>query len=134
MLTMFIDAHCFYRCPLCLDMPTVSIYGHCVYICSLCLHMLTVLYAYCFICSLCLHMLTVFIYAHYVLLQWQEEKGMRADSYKDDNLLELVGDLCSFIMDQIVHVRGIYHDRLSYLGRNSQYQYLREWERLGLGR
>ena len=58
---------------------------------------------------------------------------MRNDPHKDDNLLELVGDLCNFIIDQIVHVRGLYHDRSSNLGRNPQYQHLCEWERLGLG-
>ena len=59
---------------------------------------------------------------------------MRNDPHKDDNLLELDGDLCNFIMDQIVHVRDIYHDLATKFGRNPQYQHLREWERLGLGR
>ena len=39
----------------------------------------------------------------------------KKDSYKDDQLLELVGDLCNFILDQIVHVKGTYHDRDSDL-------------------
>ena len=30
---------------------------------------------------------------------------MKRDPYKDDQLLELVGDLCNFILDQIVHVK-----------------------------
>jgi hypothetical protein len=47
--------------------------------------------------------------------------------------MELVDDLCNFIMDQILHVRGIYHDRVTELGRNPQYQHLCECERLGLG-
>ena len=59
---------------------------------------------------------------------------MRVEPHKDDSLLELVGDLYNFIIDQIVHVRGIYYDRATKLGRNPQYQHLREWERLGLGR
>jgi hypothetical protein len=59
---------------------------------------------------------------------------VRNDPHKGDNLLELVGDLYNFIIDQIVHVRGIYHDRVTELGRNPQYQHLCEWERLGLGR
>ena len=59
---------------------------------------------------------------------------MKKDPYKDDQLLELVGDLCNFILDQIVHVKGAYHDRESDLGRNPQYQHLRETERLALGR
>ena len=59
---------------------------------------------------------------------------MKRDPYKDDELLELDGDLCNFILDQIVHVKGAYHDRESDLGRNSQYQHLRETERLALGR
>ena len=58
---------------------------------------------------------------------------MKRDPYKDDQLLELVGDLCNLILDQIVHVKGIYHDRESDLGRNPQYQHLCETERLALG-
>lgn len=30
--------------------------------------------------------------------------------YKDDQLIELVDDLCGFILDEIVHVKGTYHD------------------------
>ena len=41
---------------------------------------------------------------------------MKRDPYKDDQLLELVGDLCNFILDQIVHVKDVYHDRESDLG------------------
>ena len=59
---------------------------------------------------------------------------MKRDPYKVDKLLELVDDLCNFILDQIVHVKGVYHDRESDLGRNPQYQHLRETERLALGR
>ena len=59
---------------------------------------------------------------------------MKRDPYKDDKLLELVDDLCNFILDQIVHVKGAYHDRESDLGSNPQYQHLRETERLALGR
>ena len=59
---------------------------------------------------------------------------MKKDPYKDDQLLELVDDLCNFILDQIVHVKGAYHDWESELGRNPQYQHLRETERLALGR
>ncbi|XP_066362058.1 uncharacterized protein [Miscanthus floridulus] len=58
--------------------------------------------------------------------RWQDEKGVRNDPHKDDNLLDLVNDLCNFIMDQIVHVRDTYHGPLSDLGRNPQYQHLRE--------
>ena len=58
---------------------------------------------------------------------------MKRDLYKDDQLLELVGDLCNFILNQSVHVKGTYHDRDSNLGRNPQYQHLRETERLALG-
>ena len=59
---------------------------------------------------------------------------MKRDPYKVDKLLELVDDLCNFILDLIVHVKGVYHDRESDLGRNPQYQHLRETERLALGR
>ena len=69
-----------------------------------------------------------------VLLKWKEEKQMKRDPYKDEQLLELVGDLCNFILDQIIHVKGTYHDRDSNLGRNPQYQHLRETERLALCR
>ena len=58
---------------------------------------------------------------------------MKRDPYKDDQLLELIGDLCNFILDQIVHVNA-YHDRESDLGSNPQYQHLHETERLALGR
>ena len=58
---------------------------------------------------------------------------MKRDLYKDDQLLELVGDLCNFILYQIVHVKGAYYDRESDLGRNPQYQHIRETERLALG-
>ena len=59
---------------------------------------------------------------------------MKRDPYKDDQLLELIADLCNFILDQIVHVKYAYHDRESDLGRNPQYQHLRETERLALRR
>ena len=59
---------------------------------------------------------------------------MKRGLYKDDQLLELVGDLCNFILDQIVYVKCTYHDRDSDLGRNPQYQHLHETERLALGR
>ena len=51
----------------------------------------------------------------------------------DDQLLELVDDIYNFILDQIVHVKGTYHDRESDLGRNPQSQHLRETARLSLG-
>ena len=63
-----------------------------------------------------------------------ERREIKRDPYKDHQLLELVDDLCNFILDQIVHVKGAYHDRESDLGRNPQYQHLREIERLALGR
>ena len=59
---------------------------------------------------------------------------MKRDPYKDDQLLELIDDLCNFILDQIVHVKGTYPDRESDLGRNPQFQHLRETKRLALGR
>ena len=34
---------------------------------------------------------------------------MKRGLYKDDQLLELIGDLYNFILDQIVYVKGIYH-------------------------
>ena len=40
----------------------------------------------------------------------KRREEMKRDPYKDDQLLELVGDLCNFILDQIVHVKGTYHD------------------------
>ena len=59
---------------------------------------------------------------------------MKRDPYKDDQLLELVDDLCNFILDQIVHIKSTYHDRDSDLGKNPLNQHLRETERLALGR
>jgi hypothetical protein len=58
---------------------------------------------------------------------------MRRDPCKDDELLEIVNDLCNFTLDQIVHVRGTYHHLASDLGSNPQYQHLRETKRLALG-
>jgi hypothetical protein len=46
----------------------------------------------------------------------------------------MVGDLCNFIMDQIVYHKGTYHHLLSDLGSNPLYQHLRETDRLALGR
>jgi hypothetical protein len=45
----------------------------------------------------------------------------------------MVGDLCNFIMDQIVYHKGTYHHFLSNLGSNPLYQHLRETNRLALG-
>ena len=59
---------------------------------------------------------------------------MKRDPYKDDQLLELVGDLCDFILDQIISNKGSYHDPASDLGSNPMYQHLREIESLALGR
>lgn len=63
-----------------------------------------------------------------------DEKGKKRDVYKDDELLELVGDVCNFIMDEVIHYKGEYHDINSDLGKNPKYQHLRELERLTLGR
>ncbi|XP_066392050.1 uncharacterized protein [Miscanthus floridulus] len=64
----------------------------------------------------------------------EKDKDTRRNPYKDDELLEMVGDLCNFIMDQIVYHKGIYHHLLSDLGSNPLYQHLRETDRLALGR
>jgi hypothetical protein len=61
MLTIFIDAHCFYICPLCLDMLTV-LYVHTVFICAHRVYICSLFY----MCPPCLYMLTIFIYAHWV--------------------------------------------------------------------
>jgi hypothetical protein len=53
--------------------------------------------------------------------------------YKDDELIALIGDFCGFILDEIVHVKGTYHDPDSDLGSDPRYQHLRELERLALG-
>jgi hypothetical protein len=58
---------------------------------------------------------------------------MTRDVYKDDELLGLVGDLCGFIIDEIISSRGAYHDSSSDLGRNPMYQHLRETHKLALG-
>jgi hypothetical protein len=58
---------------------------------------------------------------------------MTRDVYKDDELLGLVGDLCGFIIDEIISSRGVYHDPSSDLGRNPMYQHLCETHRLALG-
>jgi hypothetical protein len=63
-----------------------------------------------------------------------KDKDTRKDPYKDDELIEMVSDLCNFIMDRIVHVKGTYHHLASDLGSNPQYQHLHETERLALGR
>ena len=46
------------------------------------------------------------------------------DLYKDDELLELVGDLCNFIMYKVIYLKGEYHDFMFDLGRNRMYQHL----------
>ena len=63
----------------------------------------------------------------------RREKKLKRDPYKDDQLLELVDDLCNFILDQIVYVKGTYHDRDFDLGRSPQYQHLHKITRLALG-
>jgi hypothetical protein len=35
-----------------------------------------------------------------------KDKDTRRDPYKDDELIEMVGDLCNFIRYEIVHVKG----------------------------
>jgi hypothetical protein len=37
---------------------------------------------------------------------------------KDDEILEMVGELCNFIMDEIVYYKGIYHHLASDLDSN----------------
>jgi hypothetical protein len=69
-----------------------------------------------------------------VILQWLEEKGKKRDVYRDDELLELVGDLCSFIIDHVIYFKGDYHDINFDLGKNPRYQHLRELDRLSVGR
>ena len=56
------------------------------------------------------------------------------DVYRDDDLLEIVSDLCNFIMDHVVYYKGDYHNPQSDLGSNPLYQHLRQWNRLCLGR
>ncbi|XP_066336100.1 uncharacterized protein [Miscanthus floridulus] len=63
----------------------------------------------------------------------EKDKDTRRNPYKDDELLEMVDDLCNFIMDQIVYHKGTYHHLLSDLGSNPLYQHLRETDRLALG-
>ena len=63
----------------------------------------------------------------------EKDKDMRRNPYKDDELLEMVGDLSNFIMDQIVYHKGTYHHLLSDLGSNPLYQHLLETNRLALG-
>ena len=59
---------------------------------------------------------------------------MQRDPYKDDELIEMVGDLCNFIMDQVVYVNGHYHNLLSELGSTPEYEFLRRTDLLSLGR
>jgi hypothetical protein len=35
-----------------------------------------------------------------------KDKDTRRDPYKGDELIEMVGDLCNFIRDEIVYVKG----------------------------
>ncbi|XP_021316392.1 uncharacterized protein LOC110435287 [Sorghum bicolor] len=65
---------------------------------------------------------------------WKEYKDKRRNLIKEDELLGLVGDLCNFIIDEIVDSRGAYHDVRSDLGSNPLHQHLRETHRLCLGR
>jgi hypothetical protein len=63
-----------------------------------------------------------------------KDKDTRRDPYKDDELFEMAGDLCNFIMDKIVYYKGTYHHPASDLSSNPQYQHLLETERLALDR
>ncbi|KAL6843137.1 hypothetical protein ACP4OV_026850 [Aristida adscensionis] len=63
-------------------------------------------------------------------------KNLFADdvSMDDDHLLEIVNDLCKFILDEIIHKLGRYHDPSSQIARQANCRLLREWESLNLGR
>jgi hypothetical protein len=64
----------------------------------------------------------------------ERRETLERDIYKDDELLDLVGDLCGFIMDEVVSSKGVYYDRSSHLGSNPRYQHLHETHRIALGR
>ena len=48
----------------------------------------------------------------------------------DDYLLETVGDICRFILFEVIHKSGRFHDRSSAIGRQPNCRLLREWENL----
>ncbi|KAL6907753.1 hypothetical protein ACP4OV_001923 [Aristida adscensionis] len=65
---------------------------------------------------------------------WPKDPFSRMDVHIDDDyLLDRVGDLCMFILDEIIHKRGRYHDPTSAIGRQANCRTLREWEHLRIG-
>ena len=40
----------------------------------------------------------------------ERRKKTKTDVYKDDDLLDIVGDLCNFVMDHVVYYKGDYHN------------------------
>lgn len=67
-------------------------------------------------------------------VQARQHAGRNGDPYRDDDLLELVGGLCDFILDHAIHPKGCFLDHTSDLQTNPKLQHLREWERLPIGR
>lgn len=52
-----------------------------------------------------------------IFLQWHEDNQIRRkESIRDDDLLELAGDLCKFIFEEVIHTMGRYHDPESMIG------------------
>jgi len=46
----------------------------------------------------------------------------------EKQLLEVVADLCCFIMHEVINPRGTFYDKHSELATESKYLGLREWE------
>ena len=66
-------------------------------------------------------------------MQWPKEFPIESKEIKYDDLLEIVSDICQFILDDIVHVNGKFHDRKSAIGCLKDCRHLRQWQGLKLG-
>jgi hypothetical protein len=75
---------------------------------------------------------TIILYC--VPVQWHEEIFIkRQEALDDDYLLEIVEDICNFILDEVVHKNGEFFDPTSTIGGQDDCKQLREWESLRLG-
>lgn len=66
-------------------------------------------------------------------LQWAKENIIREKEMDDDELLDIVGDLCEFIVHQVIHKDSDFHDPTSVIGHQKDCRRLREWQGLKLG-
>ena len=66
-------------------------------------------------------------------MQWPKDEYIEQKEIEDDDLLEIVGDLCQFILDDIIHVDGDFHDQKSMVGHKKYCRHLRQSHGLKFG-